>query len=129
MPQSRRFERETVIRWDLTGDDAVLGTADPVSARRWCRKGYSVDVTSRHADGSPAWWTTRVPKRAISLRALVDGRIPVRKGGTPPRRNGMDSNKAERSSQLTASGPDSFGPQRIAGVDAKKEPNGHERAA
>lgn len=124
MTPCNRFERETLIRWDATEDDAVLGTADPVTARRWIRKGYSLTV-SQYADGSPAWWAARVPKKAISLRALVGGRLPARKGGTPPRRNGIDARKTDQPSRLKASAPGSVSDQRIAGMDAKE--NGDNR--
>jgi hypothetical protein len=129
MTRSNRFERETLIRWDVTEEDAVLGTADPVTARRWSRKGYSLSISSRYPDGSPAWWTAHVPKKAISLRALVNGRIPTRKGGTPPRRNGIDAGGTHESSRLTASHPGAVGDQAIAGIDAKKKQNNRRETA
>lgn len=123
------FERETLIRWNVTEDDAVLGTADPVTARRWSRKGYSVTVASRYADDSPAWWTARIPKKAISLRALVNGRVPTRKGGIPPRRNGIDSRKTDQASRLATTRRGSVAPLRNAGIDAKKHQRNRQEPA
>lgn len=56
-------EQETVIRYDRTGAEAVLWTADLNQARRWAARGYPVEPVS-------GGWRAAVPKRALSFRRL-----------------------------------------------------------
>jgi hypothetical protein len=68
-----REERETVIRFDETGDPAYLWTASPAQARRWERAGVAL---VQRGGG----WKGRAPKEAVNrCRRVIDGRLVKQK--------------------------------------------------
>jgi hypothetical protein len=77
--RTTRVEMETTIRWDAADPLAYLSTACPAEARRWTRRGYEVRVLGRYPDGEPRTWETTIPRKAVTLRSLVDGGLPMRR--------------------------------------------------
>jgi hypothetical protein len=67
-------ERETLIRFDATGEPAHLSTFDPVVARAWTRVG--VKLTQRGDE-----WIGLVDKKFVKVRRR---RMIAGKGVIPP---------------------------------------------
>ena len=57
------MECETTIRWDQTGEPAVLWTADPKVRKEWESWGFPVDI---YGGG----WRTKCPVDRISYKML-----------------------------------------------------------
>jgi hypothetical protein len=57
-----QMERETIVRWDDTKDDAYLWTASPTVHRKWERLNYTITTEGGH------FWKARIPVRLITLR-------------------------------------------------------------
>ena len=73
MSQRTLEEQETIIRWDRTPADAMLYTASPNEAARWRKLGVSVMPLGAYG------WQATVPKKAVRIRRLIEGALPVPK--------------------------------------------------
>jgi len=75
-----KAEQETIIRWDRESNHISLYTASPIEAARWRKKGYNVKPVSFHGKDATGW-EAEGPPRCITIRRLVNGKIPTRSGG------------------------------------------------
>jgi hypothetical protein len=76
-----KSEQETIVRWDQEERVLHLYTAYAPEARKWERRGYSVEVCGRTAAGEPREWRARAPIDALRLRRLEEGKVVMRRRG------------------------------------------------
>jgi hypothetical protein len=60
------LEAETIIRWDMTGENAVLWTADPKVRKDWESFGFPVKVSALTGKA----WFCHVPVDRITFKPM-----------------------------------------------------------
>jgi hypothetical protein len=77
-PRTTKQESETHLCRDEVAGVWRGDTASLRMAKKWARLRYPVRVLGCYPGGEPRTWATEIPLKAITFRALVDGRLPER---------------------------------------------------
>ncbi len=92
-PSDRRFELETVVRFDETGEPALLWTASKRVADKLIKAGLAPTKLVRHKGETTGWWFA-LPTYGIVVKPTTKAiRIGIKK--RPPKPEDLDQSDDE----------------------------------